>query len=139
MTASPDLNAPAATAEETLGKLVADATESISTIVRGELELAKLELRSSVKNVGVGAVFFGAAAVLLVFSLTFGFIALAEGLIALGLSRWLGYLVVFGAMLVLIVLFVFLGVRKVKRVKVPERTIATTKDTVAYLKANVGS
>jgi len=31
---------------------------------------------------------------------------------------------------------VFLGVKKVKRVKAPERTISTSKDTVAYLKAN---
>ena len=139
MTASPEPTAVDGSAEATLGKLVADATESISTIVRGELELAKLELRSSVKNVGVGAGFFIGAAVLLIFSLTFGFIALAEGLIAAGLSRWLGYLVVFGGMLVVIALLVFFGIRKVKRVKAPERTISTTKDTVAYLKANVGS
>jgi hypothetical protein len=33
-------------------------------------------------------------------------------------------------------LFVFMGVRKVKRVKAPARTIATSKDTMAYLKAN---
>ena len=139
MTASPELPQIDPAAQASLGKLVADASESISTIVRGELELAKLELRSSVKNVGVGVGFFAAAGVLLVFSLTFGFIALAEGLIALGLSRWLGYLVVFGAMLVLIVLLVIFGIRKVKRVKAPERTIATSKDTVAYLKANIKS
>jgi hypothetical protein len=123
--------------EASLGQLVSDATESISTIVRGEIELAKLELRSSVKNVGVGVGFFAAAAVLLVFSLTFGFIALAEGIIALGLSRWLGFLIVFGGMLVIIGLLVWFGIRKVKRVKAPQRTIATSKDTIAYLKANI--
>ncbi len=137
MTASPELPPTDATTEATLGKLVADATESMSTIIRGELELAKLELRSSVKNVGVGVGFFAAAGVLLVFSLTFGLIALAEGLIAAGLSRWLGYLVVFGALLVVIVLLVWFGIKKVKRVRAPQRTIATTKDTVAYLKANI--
>ena len=46
---------------------------------------------------------------LLVFSLTFGLIALAEGLIAIGLYRWLGYLVVFGCLLLLVGLFVFIG------------------------------
>lgn len=137
MTATPELPQTDGSAEASLGKLVADATESISTIVRGELELAKLELRSSVKNVGVGVGFFAVAGVLLVFSLTFGFIALAEGLIALGLSRWLGYLVVFGGMLLLIAVLVFFGIRKVKRVNAPQRTISTTKDTVAYLKANI--
>jgi hypothetical protein len=56
-----------------------------------------------------------------------------------GLSRWAGYLVVFGFMFVLIVLLAFGGWRKVKKVKAPERTIATSKDTIAYLKANTGS
>jgi hypothetical protein len=123
-------------ADPTVGQLVADASASLSTLLHSEIELAKLELRSSVKNAGVGIGFFGAAAVVLVFSLTFGFIALAEGLIAAGLWRWLAYLVVFGFQLTAVGSCVFLGVRKMKRIHAPERTIATSKDTVAYLKAN---
>jgi hypothetical protein len=123
-------------ADPSVGQLVADASESLSTLIRSEIELAKLELRASVKNAGVGIGFFGAAAVVLVFSLTFGFVALAEGLTAAGLWRWLAYLVVFVAQLCAVGLFVFMGVRKVKRVRAPQRTIATSKDTVAYLKAN---
>ena len=41
-------------------------------------------------------------------------------------------LIVFGFLLVLIALCVILGVRKVKRVRGPQRTIETGKDTVAY-------
>ncbi len=88
------------------------------------------------KNAGVGVGMFAAAGVLLVFSLTFGLIALAEGLIAIGLYRWLGYLIVFVALLAIIGALVFLGVRKVKRVKAPQRTIDTSRDTVAYLKSH---
>lgn len=123
-------------AEPSVGQLVADASESLSVLIRSEIELAKLELKSSVKNAGVGVGFFGAAVVVLVFSLTFGFVALAEGLTAAGLWRWLAYLVVFVGQLCAVGLFVFMGVRKVKRVRAPERTISTSKDTVAYLKAN---
>ncbi|MDP9092186.1 MAG: phage holin family protein [Actinomycetota bacterium] len=123
-------------ADPTVGQLVADASASLATLLHGEIELAKLELRSSVKNAGVGAGFFGAALAVLVFSLTFGFLALAEGLVAAGLWRWLAYLVVFGAQLAVVGVSVFLGIRKVKRVRAPERTIATSKDTLAYLKAN---
>lgn len=139
MTATPEqvtAAIPRHAADPSLGSLVAEASASVSTILHGEIELAKLELKSSVKNAGVGAGFFGAAAVLLVFSLVFGFIALAEGLVAIGLWRWLSYLIVFAFMLVLIAIFVFLGYRKVKRVKAPQQTIDTGKDTVAYLKAN---
>jgi hypothetical protein len=136
-TSTPDAAAPRHAADEpSIGQLVHEASESLSTIIRGEIELAKLELRSSVKNAGTGVGMFGAAGVLLVFSLTFALIALAEGLIALGLPRWAGYLVVFGLLLVIIAVLVFLGVKKVKRVKAPQRTIDTGKDTVAYLKTH---
>jgi uncharacterized membrane protein YqjE len=126
----------AADGEPSLGELVKAASESVSTIVRGEIELAKLELTSTFKNAGTGIGLFAAAAVLLVFSLTFGLIALAEGLCTLGIWRWASFLIVFGFLLVLIALCVLLGIRKVKRVHAPQRTIETGKDTVAYLKAN---
>jgi hypothetical protein len=123
-------------AEEPIGQLVADVSKSLSTLLHSEIELAKLELKVSVKNAGVGVGFFGAALVLLVFSLTFAFIALAEGIHALGLWRWLSYLIVFLLLVLVAGLLVWMGVKKVKKVRAPERTIATSKDTVAYLKAN---
>ena len=54
---------PRHAAEASIGQLVHEASESLSTIIRGEIELAKLELSSSVKNAGVGAGMFAAAAV----------------------------------------------------------------------------
>jgi hypothetical protein len=121
-------------AEPSVGQLVSDASTHLSTLIRGEIELAKLELRSTVKNAGTGAGLFAAAAVVLVFSLTFGFFALAEGLAAAGIWRWAAFLIVFGLQLVTVGLCVYLGVKKVKRVKGPELTIKTTKETVDYLK-----
>jgi hypothetical protein len=137
VTVSPETNgAPRHAADPSLGQLVHEVSDSISTIFRGEVELAKAELRSSVKNAGAGVGMFAAAAALLFFSLTFLFIALAEGIIALGLPRWAGYLIVFGLLLVVIAALVFLGVRKVKAVRAPERTIETTRETVDYLKSH---
>ena len=77
---------------------------------------------------------FAAAAVLLVFSLIFGLIALAEGLVALHLWRWVAYLIVFALLILLAGLFALLGMRKVKRVKAPQQTIDTTKSTVTALR-----
>ena len=112
--------------------------EPVSYVWGDGLPTAKLELKSSVKNAGVGVGFFAAAGVLLVFSLTFGFIALAEGLVAMGLWRWLSYLIVFGPFLLIVIVLVLMGVSKVKKVRGPQKTIETSKDTVAYLKANTG-
>lgn len=108
-------------------------------MLRGEIELAKLEVTASVKNAGTGLVMFAIAAVLLVFSLIFGLIALAEGLVAAHLWRWAAYLIVFGALVLLAVIAALLGVGKVKRVKAPTETIATTKDSVTAVKRAVAS
>jgi hypothetical protein len=117
---------------------VSDASTHLSTIIRGEIELAKLELRSSVKNAGTGVGFFVAAGVLLLFSLVYGFQALAEGIAALGVWRWLAFLIVFLFQVLVAGLFGFLGVKKVRRVRAPERTLRTTKETVDYLKKSRG-
>jgi hypothetical protein len=124
-------------AQPTVGQLVSEASTHFSALLHSEIELAKLELKSSVKNAGTGVGFFVAAAVVLFFSLTFGFIALAEGINALGLSRWLSYLIVFGFQLLIVAFAVLLGIKKVKRVKAPQKTINTSKDTVAYLQSNI--
>ena len=126
--------AVAAEAEPSMGQLVAQASEHLSTLVRSEIELAKLELRSTVVNARTGAIMFIGAAVILIFSLTFGFLALAEGIAALGLDRWLAFLIVFVLQLLAVGALAFLGIKKVKRIKAPEKTIATSKETVAYLR-----
>ncbi|MCU1690427.1 MAG: uncharacterized protein JWN20_2355 [Jatrophihabitantaceae bacterium] len=120
--------------QPSIGELAKDVSTHLSTLIHGEIELAKSEVTASVKNAGTGAGMFIAAAVVAAFSLTFGLIALAEGLIALGLWRWLGYLIVFLLLVLIAAALVFLGIKKVKKVKAPQRTIATTKDTVAFLK-----
>ena len=128
---------PAADTEEpSIGELVAQVSAQLSTLIHSEIELAKLELRMSVKSGGFGVVLFAAAGVILVFSLTFGLFALAEGLAQAGLDRWVAFLIVWGMLMVLVIGCVLVGIKMVKRVRAPKRTIETSKDTVAYLKAN---
>jgi uncharacterized integral membrane protein len=103
-------------------------------MLHGEIELAKVEIKSSVKNAGTGVGLFVAAAVLLIFALTFGLIALAEGLVALHIWRWAAYLIVFGLLVVVVGILAFVGRKQVKRVKAPQRTIAETKETAAFLR-----
>jgi uncharacterized membrane protein YqjE len=125
---------PAESAEPSIGELVKDASTQFSTVLHGEIELAKIELKSTFKNAGTGVVFFVLAAVFAIFALTFGFIALAEGLHALYFSRWLSYTIVFGFIIVLAALSGLLGYKRVRRVRAPERTIATTRQTVTALR-----
>ena len=50
--------------EPTIGRLVADTTTDLSALVRDEIQLAKTELKFSVKAGGTGSALFAAAAFL---------------------------------------------------------------------------
>lgn len=126
--------------DRTLGQLVASATEDVSTLVRGEIALAKAEIGAQVKKAGIGGVFLAAAAVVLFYSVYFLFTTIAEALQALGLPRWLSFLIVFVVMLLVAGVFALIGVRKMKTVEPkPEKTIENAERTVDGLKAAVAN
>ena len=127
-------NVPSSSTEPSIGQLAASASTHLSTIIRGEVELAKTELKVSVKNGGIGVAMFAVAGIIGAFSLTFLFITLAELIHFFGLWRWASYGIVFAVLALVAAVIALIGLRKVKKVKAPERTITTTKDTVAYLK-----
>jgi uncharacterized membrane protein YqjE len=121
--------------EPSIGELVKEASTQFSTVLHGEIELAKIELKSTVKNLGTGVVGFVLAAVLALFALTFLFIGLAELLAWLYFWRWAAYGIVFVFILLCgAISGYFLGWKKVRKVRAPQRTIDTTKSTVAALR-----
>ena len=63
--------------EQSVGTLVRDATTHLSTLVRGEIELAKTEITGEVKKGVKGSVFFILALAVLAFSMFFLFFTLA--------------------------------------------------------------
>lgn len=118
---------------ETIGTLVKDATTHVSTLVRAEIELAKLELTKSAKQAAIGGVFFIAAGVIGLFSLFFFWFMVGE-ILAIWLPRWAAFAIVFGVMILMVGALAFLGLRRVKKIKKPEQTIASLQDTAATLK-----
>ena len=128
-TVSPALrDGSSATAEPSVGTLVQSAMADVSTLIRGEMELAKAEIGKSAKKAGIGAGAFGAAGVVLAFSAFFFFIALAEFITWLGLERWISYLIVWFVLVVVAVIAALFGRRQMKKIEKPERTIETLHD-----------
>lgn len=127
---------PVQTEEPTIGRLVSDATKDISTLLQSEIKLAKSELKVSIKNGSTGAAFFAVAGFLSLLAVIMGSVALAY------LIHWNGdglalhwaFLIVTGVYFLLAGLLALLGVRKVKKVRGPERAIAQANATVARLK-----
>ncbi|GAA4863040.1 MULTISPECIES: phage holin family protein [Saccharopolyspora] len=114
---------------QSIGMLVRDATTHLSTLLRAEVELAKSEVVGEIKKGVKGSVFFVLALAVLGFSMFFLFFTLAEGLAQLGLWRWAAFGIVFLLMLVVAGLFALLGYARVRRIRAPERTIKSLKDT----------
>ena len=121
--------------ERTLGQLVADATHDISSIVRGEVALAKAEIRSDATKAGLGAGMFFAAGTLAFLALTLLLIAAAYGLVAAGMAPWLAFLVVAVVLLVVGAILALVGKRSFGNLKGrPERAIKSTQDTIAAVR-----
>jgi ABC-type multidrug transport system fused ATPase/permease subunit len=124
-------------ARPTIVDLVRSAAQDSATIVRGEIELAKAEMRQSAQRAGKGAGMFGAAAFLAFtawFLLTF---AAAFGLVAAGLPVWAGMLIVAVVYLLTAGLLGFLGKRELDRIKGLERTQANVQATLEEAKAAI--
>ena len=118
----------AAPEEPSIGTLVQSAMADVSTLIRGEVELAKAEVGKSAKKAGIGAGAFGAAGVVLAFSAFFFFIALAEFITWLGLQRWISYLIVWFLLVLVGVMAALFGRRQIKKIEKPERTLETLHD-----------
>jgi membrane protein implicated in regulation of membrane protease activity len=114
--------------EPSVGSLVQSAMSDLSTLVRGEIELAKAEIGTSAKKAGVSVGLFSVAGVLAAFAGVFFFIALAEFLTWLGLARWISYLIVFALLMLIAGVAALIGLRMLKRIEKPERTLETLRD-----------
>lgn len=115
-----------------IGDLVKDASAQVSTLVRAEVELAKAEITRDVKKGLTGSIFFIIALVVLLYSTFFMFFFLAE-LLDTWLWRWAAFLIVFVLMLVVTAVFALLGYLKVRRIRGPQQTIKSVKETTAAL------
>ena len=131
---------PATDTEPTIGRLVTDASRDISTLIHSEIQLAKSELKVSVKNGGTGLGLFAAAGLfgvlaIIMLSVAFAYLIHWNGD---GLALHWAFLIVFGAYLLLAGLLAFLGIKKVKKVRAPERAIAQGKQIPRALKGQSG-
>jgi Putative Actinobacterial Holin-X, holin superfamily III len=118
--------------QPSVGELVRRASEHVSTLVRGEIELAKAEVSGTVKRAGIGGGMLAAAGVILLFSVPFLFVVIAEVLVAIGLPRWLSYLIVWVFFLLVAGVLALIGRRQLKKMSKPERTLKTAKDTASW-------
>ena len=127
---------PVKDTDPTIGRLVSDATRDISTLINKEIQLAKSELKVSVKAGGTGIGLFVGAAFIAVLAIIMLSVSIAYFIHwnGSGLSLHWAFLIVFAFYLLIAGLLAFLGIKSVKRVRAPERAIEQGKEIPRALK-----
>jgi Putative Actinobacterial Holin-X, holin superfamily III len=100
---------------ENLAQAVTDVSERVSVLVREEIELVKAEVRQRLVNLRLGIVGFAFAAALALLAIPFALLAIAWGLNSALNSLWLGFVIVLGVLILLLLISALFGYRKIKK------------------------
>lgn len=125
---------------ESLADALKRASREAVTLVRQEFELAKIEIVSKLKGLGVGAAFLILAALLLVASVATltATLVLAFSLVV---APWLAALIVTALYLVVAIVLALAARGFITRAipPVPERTLESVKENLTWLKTRTKS
>jgi protein-S-isoprenylcysteine O-methyltransferase Ste14 len=127
---------PPSKADKQLGEIVNDVSSKASLLVKEEIELAKAEITTKAKKLGIGAGLIAVAGVFMVFFLIFFLHMLALGFADwFGLKDWVGYAMVCILLLIgaAILALVARGMLKKGSPPVPTMAIDEAKKTRAAI------
>jgi membrane protein implicated in regulation of membrane protease activity len=110
------------------------AAKDVSQLIRYEIDLAKNELKGDVQRVGLAAALGGMAAFVACLVLVLLSIALAFGLVALGIWTWAAFLIVAGAYVVFAVLALGIAYLKLRRLSGLKQTRKTVTEGLGILR-----
>ena len=131
MSGGPDTSS---SADLSTGQLISQLSEQTSTLVRSELQLAKVELKNSAKHAGLGVGLFSVAGVLAWFGLG-ALIATAIIALDLVLPLWAAALIVTLVLFLAAGIAALVGKKQVQQVTpTPERTVENVKLDVQEVK-----
>ncbi|MGH2786605.1 MAG: phage holin family protein [Actinomycetota bacterium] len=115
------------------GQLMKEVSEDLSTLIRKEIELAKLELGGAVTEKVKGAVMFAIVGLFGFFALIFMLLAIRDG-IDEGLPTWAADLVTVGILAVMAVIVVLVARKKIATPIKADLTKQTIKEDVETFK-----
>jgi uncharacterized membrane protein YqjE len=120
--------------DQSLGDLVALAAKDVSQLIRYEIDLAKTELKDDVQRIGLAAALSGVAAFVACLVLVLLSIALAFGLVALGIWAWAAFLIVAGVYVLFAVLVLGIAYLRVRRLSGLSKTRKTVTEGLEMLR-----
>ena len=118
-----------------IGDLLGDLGRQVSTLVRKEIDLARVEVTSSVGRMSRGAAMAGAGGALLYAGVLVLLAAGVFGLVEAGLDAWVAALIVGGIALVIGAIVTSVGIKQVQSTDMaPKQTAETVRENVEFVK-----
>jgi Putative Actinobacterial Holin-X, holin superfamily III len=118
-------------ADQSLGTLVNNAITEVRQLIKMEKELAVAEVAQTGRRLQPAVAGYGTAALAALYFLLFGSVALAFGIGYLLTLGW-GFTIVTGIWMMILAIGALVGRSAVKKIKKPERTVRTVKDTAEW-------
>lgn len=121
-----------------IGDLLGDLGRQVSTLVRKEIDLARVEVTSSVGKMSRGAAMAGAGGAILYAGLMVLLGAAVLGLIEAGIDPWLSALIVAVVVLAIGGVITAMGVNRIRETDLaPKETAETVRENVEYVKEQI--
>lgn len=123
--------------DPSIRELVTSATNDVQKLVKGQIELAKLEIQESMQTAVVAFALLIVAGVLAGLGGIFLLVTIAYVLVALGLPVWAGFGIVTLALFLIALILGLVGKKRASSIKGPEHTqiqIEKTKDAFSNLR-----
>jgi uncharacterized membrane protein YqjE len=123
--------------DKSLGTLVRELTEEISTLIRSEIALAKLELKQTFTSLGIVGGLFGSALFFALVGLAFLFVTL---ILVLGIfmPHWLAALIITVVLFLLATAAALIGRARLKKVTVvPTATVENIKADIDSIRSDL--
>jgi uncharacterized membrane protein YqjE len=135
MTHTGDGGQPPASQAESMGDLVKQLSEQVSTLVRDELKLAQLEMTRKGKQAGIGAGMFGGSALVALYGIGC-LIACVIIAISGAVAAWLSALIVGAALLAIAGTLALMGKGRLSKATppAPKEALASVKSDVETIK-----
>jgi len=126
------------TTQSSTAELVSQMSEQVSTLVRDELALARVEMVEKGKRAGIGAGLFGTAGVLALYGLGALFVTIGA-VLALWMPVWLAALIVMVVLFAAAGIVALVGKKQIKQATPPEpvEAIDSSKKDVNAVKTGI--
>jgi hypothetical protein len=125
-------------ADRSLGTIIKELMENISTLFRSEIALLKWEFKDTVAKLGGGIGLFAGALFLGLVGVAFLFVTIVLGLVALGVPAWLSALIVTVVLFVVAGVLAMMGKKKFAAAQfVPTQSVEQIKSDIETIRSDI--